>query len=80
MDSALSDKKDLLDFFAAFAMHAELTTAGVPGEAADAFIEGKMREGHTVEQHLAFNAYNVAEAMLAERERRAESTRGGVSE
>jgi hypothetical protein len=74
------DGMSLMDFFATVAMHAELVTAGVPGEAADAFIEGKMREGHTVEQHLAFNAYNVAEAMVAERKRRAakQSSGGGT--
>lgn len=58
------------DFFAAVAMHAELVTAGALEGARDAFQQGMAEHGHTVEQHLAFNAYNAAEAMVAESERR----------
>lgn len=61
----------LRDFFAAFAMHAEfLSDASGDEEVARAFIEGAQKHGHTIQQHLAFNAYEIADAMIAERERR----------
>lgn len=39
-------------------------------EAADATARGAAKMNHSIEQHLAFNAYQVAEAMVAEKLRR----------
>jgi hypothetical protein len=60
----------LRDYFAAKAMHAEiLTTAGdTTPEAGDALVSAAARHGRTVEQQIAFNAYAMADAMLAARE------------
>lgn len=60
----------LLDHFAGLAMHAELSTAGMECEAAHALRAAALANGQTVEQRIACNSYGVAEAMLAERERR----------
>lgn len=59
----------LRDYFAAKAMQAEMITSfsdSTPG-AARAFHEGAAKAGHTIEEHLAFNSYRIADAMLAER-------------
>lgn len=59
----------LRDYFAAKAMAAELISTHMLPEAIDAFTEAQARAGRTPEQHLAFNAYSIADAMLAEREK-----------
>lgn len=56
----------LRDAFAMKAMHAEIVTCGVPGEAADAMLNA-MDPNDTVEEHIAKNAYRMADAMLKER-------------
>lgn len=58
----------LRDYFAAFAMHAELTTCGVPGEAADALIATADAMGVEPAERMAQNAYEMADAMLKARE------------
>lgn len=60
----------LLDWFARDAMHAELSTAGMDGAAAQALCEAADAAGQSMEERVAFNAYNVADAMLRERARR----------
>lgn len=57
----------LRDYFAALAMHAELVTNGVPGEACEALIEAAVKANRSVEDQMAFNAYEIADAMIAER-------------
>lgn len=57
------------DYFAAKAMHAELTTCGVPGEACEALVEAARRDGIDPVRKIARNAYEIADAMLAEREK-----------
>ena len=59
----------LRDHFAAKAMHAELTTCGVPGEACEALVEAARRDGIDPVRKIARNAYEVADAMIAEREK-----------
>lgn len=59
----------LRDYFAAKAMHAEIvsTFSDATPESAEAFVRGASEAGHTPEQHLAVNAYRVADAMLKQR-------------
>jgi len=57
----------LRDYFAAEAMHAHLMTDGVPGPACDALVEAANRAGRDPIDHLAVNAYEVADAMLRAR-------------
>lgn len=59
----------LRDYFAARAMQGEMITtfSDATPESARAFHEGAAKAGHTVEQHLAVNAYLIADAMIAER-------------
>ena len=57
----------LRDQFAAMAMLGHLITDTVPGPACDALIEAAQRAGRDPVAHLAFNAYEVADAMLAAR-------------
>jgi len=57
----------LRDYFAAKAMHAELNTAGMNDEAATCLAEAAHDAKQTIEERIAFNAYKVADAMLAER-------------
>jgi hypothetical protein len=54
----------LLDLFAAFAMHSELMTCGVPGEAADALKAACAELGQEPIDRIAENAYAAAAAML----------------
>lgn len=54
------------NLFAAFAMHAELNTAGAHTAPAKALRDAARESGRTVEQQIAFNAYSVADAMLDE--------------
>lgn len=60
----------LRDYFAAKAMHAELMTCCVPGEAAEALVEAIEQTGERPEQHMARVAYEMADAMIAARETR----------
>ncbi len=55
-------------YFAAKAMHAELMTCGVPGEACDALVRAIKKTGESPEDHIARVAYEMADAMLAARE------------
>jgi hypothetical protein len=57
----------LRDYFAAKAMHAHLITDTVPGEACDALLHRAELLGRDPIEHLAFNAYEVADAMLKAR-------------
>lgn len=57
----------LRDYFAAKAMHAEISTAGMEPEAAMALSEAADEAGQTIEQRIAFNAYRIADAMLQAR-------------
>lgn len=59
----------LRDYFAAKAMHAELVTNGVPGPSVDALLEAARAADRTPEEQMAWNAYQMADAMLAEREK-----------
>lgn len=58
------DGMSLRDYFAAKAMHAELVTNGVPGEACEALIEAAEKANRSPEDQMAFNAYEMADAML----------------
>ena len=57
----------LRDLFALAAMHAHLITDAVPGEACDALLEAAAHAGREPLDHLCFNAYEVADAMLKAR-------------
>jgi len=57
----------LRDYFAGKAMHAELNTAGMHAGAAAALNAAAKKARRTVERQIAFNAYMLADAMLAER-------------
>jgi len=57
----------LRDYFAAEAMHAELMTCGVPGEACEAMLDAADKAGRSPELHMAMNAYEMADAMLRAR-------------
>lgn len=63
----MSAMVDLRDRFAAKAMHAELMTCGVPGKACDALVKAAVAAGREPEEQIAFNAYKMADAMLAAR-------------
>lgn len=62
---------DLRDYFAAKAMHAEIVTtfSDATPEAAELFTKAAAGCGHTPEQHLAFNAHKIADAMLEARKK-----------
>lgn len=60
----------LLDYFAAKAMHAELVTAGALEGPRDALVEAACEAGRDIEDHIAFNAYKMADAMIAQRKAR----------
>jgi hypothetical protein len=68
--AAIQGGMSLRDYFAAKAMQAEMITtfSDATPQSADAFIKGCLRDGHTAEEHLASNAYKVADAMLKARE------------
>lgn len=59
----------LRDYFAAKAMQAEMITSfsDATPESAKDFVEAANKVGHSMEKHLAFNAYSIADAMLAQR-------------
>jgi hypothetical protein len=62
----------LYELYAGIAMLGEMVTtfSDATPEAAEEFVKGMKKHGHTCEQHLAFNAHNVADAMMIERARR----------
>ena len=57
------------DYFAAKAMQAEMITtfSDATPDSAQEFVSVANRRGRTLFQHLACNAYEVADAMIAER-------------
>lgn len=57
----------LRDQFAGLAMLAEVNSAGSSPAAADALASAAAAAGMSIEQRIAFNAYNLADAMLAQR-------------
>ncbi|MDQ0068305.1 hypothetical protein J2W34_000079 [Variovorax boronicumulans] len=57
----------LRDHFAGLAMQAHLITDTVPGDACEALLEAAERAGREPLDHLAFNAYEAADAMLKAR-------------
>lgn len=57
------------DYFAAKFAHAEMVTSGALPEPARALVEGAKKAGRTIEQQVAYNAYLLADAMLAERKK-----------
>lgn len=61
----------LRDHFAGLAMLGEMITSfsDATPEAAEMFREAAHEWGHEPLEHLAFNAYRIADAMLAARER-----------
>jgi hypothetical protein len=58
----------LREYFAAKAMHAELMTCGKPGKACDALVRSAKNAGRSPEEQIAWNAYQMADAMLVARE------------
>ena len=60
----------LRDYFAAKAMQAEMITtfSDATPEAADDFVLAAAAAGRSPEDHLAFNAYLIADAMLKARQ------------
>ncbi len=62
MASAGLTKREL---FALVAMHAELMTCGVPGEACDDLIEAANNARKAPEDQMALNACLAADALLA---------------
>lgn len=58
------------DVNATVAMAAEVATAGMEHEAAVELCRAADAAGRTVAEQIAFNAYEVADAMEAERQRR----------
>lgn len=59
--------KSLRDDFAGLAMLAELQSAGSFKGPAEALRQAATRAGRTIEQQIACNSYQMADAMLAER-------------
>lgn len=57
---------DLRDHFAAEAMNAELASSSF-GEAAERLAEAAIKADRSIEEQIAFNAYNLADAMLKRR-------------
>lgn len=60
---------ELRDWFAGQLAAAEVASAGANEFAAEALADAAEKAGQTIEQRIAFNAYQVADALLAERER-----------
>ena len=57
----------LRDWFAGQIAAAEVASAGANIDAAEALADAAVKASQSVEQRIAFNAYNVADAMLAAR-------------
>lgn len=68
-NAAFMQGMTLRDYFAAKAMQAEMITtfSDATPEAAEEFVTAANVAGRSVEDHLAFNAYLVADAMLRAR-------------
>jgi hypothetical protein len=58
---------ELRDYFAAKAMHAEVVTAGALPEPRQALVDAAHEAGRTPIEQIAFNAYLLADTMLAQR-------------
>lgn len=68
--AAIDDKfggMTLRDWFAGQLAAAEIASAGANYEAAEALAEAATQAGMSIPQRIAFNAYEVADAMLAQR-------------
>ena len=65
----VSPGMDLRDWFAGQLAAAEVASAGANYEAAEALAEAAEQNGQTIPQRIAFNAYEVADALLAERQK-----------
>lgn len=59
----------LRDWFAGHLAAAEVASAGANFDAAEALAEAADIAGQTIPERIAFNAYEVADAMLAERQK-----------
>ena len=59
----------LRDYFAANAMQVEISTACHSIKNAQALVGAAEEARRTIEQQIAHNAYSMADAMLAEREK-----------
>lgn len=67
LEEAARSAHTMRDYFAAPVAAAEVASAGANYEAAEALAEAATQAGVTIEQRIAQNAYEVADAMLAER-------------
>lgn len=63
------DGMTLRDWFAGQLAAAEIASAGANEFAAEALAEAAVEAGQSIEQRIAFNAYRVADALIAERKR-----------
>ncbi len=61
----------MLDFFAAHALTGEMASFSTQ-VSAEACVKSADKCGHSIEAHIAANAYAIAAAMLAEKNRLAE--------
>ena len=59
----------LRDWFAGQLAAAEVASAGANYQAARALAEAAEAHGQTISQRITFNAYEVADALLAERQK-----------
>lgn len=57
----------LRDYFAIKFAHAEVMTAGAFEEPRAVLVEAAAKNGQSVEDRIAFNAYRLADAMIAAR-------------
>jgi hypothetical protein len=64
---------ELRDYFAAKAMHAELVTAGALPDPARSLREAAQEAGQSIVERIAFLSYQLADAMLAAREKKPEA-------
>ena len=69
MRNEIDEGISLRDHFAGLAMQAEMITtfSDATPESAQSFQEAAVSLGHDMFQHLAFNSYRIADAMLAAR-------------
>lgn len=65
----IEDGMSLRDYFAAKAMHAEIVSScsDLTPEAATALVRASVAAGHSPEEHIALNAYKMADAMIKAR-------------
>ena len=59
----------LRDYFAAKAMNAQLVTIGTNLDALNVLADGAEQAGHTISEHVACHAYELADAMLIARQK-----------